>query len=97
MVNLQHANKIGDGRSGLKPILFGGDIRIRNVEVGQVRDAIIINFQYEEDGTGQFDPTVGDIRLKDCHFKSASEPHVIEHVRAFRLDNVLIAGKRLLL
>ena len=42
-------------------------IRIRNVEVGTVKNAIVINFFYEEGDAGQFDPTVRDIVIDNLH------------------------------
>lgn len=40
-------------------------LRYRDIEVGQVRDAIVINFHYEEGDAGQFDPTVRDILIEN--------------------------------
>ncbi len=40
-------------------------LRYRDIEIGEVRDAIVINFHYEEGDAGQFDPTVRDIRIEN--------------------------------
>ena len=41
------------------------NINVRNVNVGQVKDAIVINFYYEEGDAGQFDPVVRDINISN--------------------------------
>lgn len=45
-------------------------IRIRNIEVGTVKNAIVINFYYEEGDAGQFDPIVRDIKIDNLHCKN---------------------------
>ncbi|MEH6397158.1 glycoside hydrolase family 28 protein [Pseudoalteromonas sp.] len=45
-------------------------IRIRNVDVGTVKNAVVINFYYEEGDAGQFDPTVRDIQIENLHCKN---------------------------
>ena len=40
-------------------------LRYRDITVGQVRDAIVINFHYEEGDAGAFDPTVRDIEISN--------------------------------
>lgn len=40
-------------------------LRYRDITVGRVRDAIVINFYYEEGDAGDFDPTVRDIVIEN--------------------------------
>lgn len=40
-------------------------LRYRNITIGEVKEAIVINFYYEEGDAGQFDPTVRDIEIRD--------------------------------
>jgi polygalacturonase len=40
-------------------------LRYRDIEVGQVKDAIVINFYYEEGDAGIYDPTVRDIVVEN--------------------------------
>ncbi len=40
-------------------------IRIRNIDVGVVQNAVVINFFYEEGDAGRFDPTVRDIVIEN--------------------------------
>ncbi len=44
-------------------------LRYRNISIGEVKDAIVVNFHYEEGDAGEFDPTVRDIEIRDlvCH------------------------------
>jgi polygalacturonase len=48
------------------------DINVRNVNVGQVKDAIVINFYYEEGDAGQFDPLVRDINISNLVVENAN-------------------------
>jgi len=43
-------------------------LRYRNIKVGKVKTAVVINFYYEEGDAGTFDPTVRDIVIEnlDC-------------------------------
>lgn len=45
-------------------------IRFKNIEVGTVKNAIVINFFYEEGDAGKFDPTVRDIKIEKLHCKN---------------------------
>lgn len=55
-------------------------LRYRNIKVGQVRDAIVINFHYEEGDTGEFDPTVRDIEISSLVCEQAER---VFQVRGF--------------
>ncbi|MEP7705419.1 glycoside hydrolase family 28 protein [Paraglaciecola sp. 25GB23A] len=48
------------------------NIYVNNVEVGQVKDAIVINFYYEEGDAGQFDPQVRNININNLRVDNAS-------------------------
>lgn len=41
------------------------NIHLRNITIGQVQDAIVINFHYEEGLQGQFMPEVGGIKIEN--------------------------------
>ncbi|ALS97317.1 glycoside hydrolase [Lacimicrobium alkaliphilum] len=53
------------------------NIRIRNVEVGQVTDAIVINFHYEEGDAGDFDPVVRNIEIAGLKVRQARHAFMI--------------------
>jgi len=42
-------------------------IRIRDINVGIVKNAIVINYFYDEGDTGNFDPIVRDIKIQNMH------------------------------
>lgn len=42
-------------------------IRYRDITVGEVKNAIVINFFYEEGDAGNFDPIVRDIKIQNMH------------------------------
>ncbi|MCF2949598.1 glycoside hydrolase family 28 protein [Paraglaciecola aquimarina] len=42
-------------------------LRYRNIQVGKVKEAVVINFYYEEGDAGDFDPTVRDIVIEDLN------------------------------
>lgn len=52
-------------------------IRVRNVDVGQVKDAIVVNFHYEEGDAGQFDPTVKNVVIENLNVQQARHAMVI--------------------
>ncbi|HEX5057467.1 MAG TPA: glycoside hydrolase family 28 protein [Gammaproteobacteria bacterium] len=56
--------------------LRGGTIEnfhIRNVDIGTVQDAIVIDFYYEEGDAGGFDPIVKNIVIEDLHCRRAAK------------------------
>lgn len=55
-------------------------LRYRNIKIGEVKDAIVINFYYEEGDAGDFDPTVRDIEIRDLECDIA---HTVFRVRGF--------------
>lgn len=54
------------------------NINVRNVHVGQVRDAIVINFYYEEGDAGLFDPVVRDINISDFRVDKAEHAFYVK-------------------
>ena len=40
-------------------------LRYRNINVGKVKNAIVVNFYYEEGDAGKFDPTVRDVVIEN--------------------------------
>ena len=55
-------------------------LRYRDITIGQVRDAIVINFYYEEGDAGSFDPTVRDIEISNLTCEQAER---VFQVRGF--------------
>lgn len=41
------------------------NIYVRNCTIGEVQQAIVINFQYEEGDAGKFDPTVRNVEIRN--------------------------------
>lgn len=60
-------------------------LRYRDIDVGQVRDAIVINFYYEEGDTGDFDPIVRDIVIENLNIEDARR---VFQVRGFERDPI---------
>jgi polygalacturonase len=70
-------------------------LRYRDITVGQVRDAIVINFFYEEGDAGQFDPIVRDIVIEDLAIENAQSVFQLrgyerDPIRDIRLRNVVV-------
>lgn len=69
-------------------------LRYRDITVGQVQDAIVINFYYEEGDAGNFDPLVRDIEISNLTCEQANrvfqvkgfERAPIRDLRLFNLD-----------
>ncbi|MBT8038637.1 MAG: glycoside hydrolase family 28 protein [Gammaproteobacteria bacterium] len=55
-------------------------LRYRDITIGQVKDAIVINFYYEEGDAGRFDPTVRDIVIENLVCEEAER---VFQVRGF--------------
>jgi len=47
------------------------NIYMRNCTIGEVKDAIVINFYYEEGDAGEFDPTVRNVVVENLQCKKA--------------------------
>ncbi len=61
-------------------------LRYRNIDVGQVRDAIVINYYYEEGDAGAFDPIVRDVLIENLTIENANR---VFQVRGFERDPIL--------
>lgn len=53
------------------------NIYIRDIEIGEVRDAIVINFFYEEGDAGQFLPQVKNLHISNLRVKKAQRAFVL--------------------
>jgi len=60
-------------------------LRYRDITVGEVRDAIVINYFYEEGDAGQFDPVVRDIVVENLSIRNAQR---VFQVRGFDRDPI---------
>jgi polygalacturonase len=68
-------------------------LRYRNIQIGEVRDAIVINFHYEEGDAGNFDPVVRDIEISNLTCDQARQVFQLRGferapIRDIRLSNV---------
>lgn len=57
------------------------NLNVRDLEVGTVKDLIVINFYYEEGENGPFAPIVRDINIRNVHCESAER---VMDVRGFK-------------
>jgi polygalacturonase len=69
------------------------NIHLRNTSIGEVRDAIVIDFYYEEGEAGKYDPVVRNIRISNMTCQHARRAFAIRGferapVRDLRLTNV---------
>lgn len=60
-------------------------LRYRNITVGEVQDAIVINYYYEEGDAGAFDPIVRDVRIENLDIRNARR---VFQVRGFERDPI---------
>jgi polygalacturonase len=72
------------------------NIYIRNLAIGEVREAIVIDFYYEEGDAGKFDPVVRNIQISNLTCRHAGKAFSIRGferapVRDLRLVNVKIS------
>jgi polygalacturonase len=49
------------------------NIYFRNIKIGEVQTAIVVDFSYEEGDSGNFTPTVRNIEVRDLHCKRAKQ------------------------
>lgn len=61
-------------------------LRYRNIDVGQVKDAIVINYYYEEGDAGNFDPIVRDVLIENLTIANAKR---VFQVRGFDRDPIM--------
>lgn len=67
-------------------------VRVRNIIIGQVQDALVINFFYEEGDAGQHDPTVRDLVVENLLCEQAKRVFQVrgfarKHIESLRLTN----------
>ncbi|NNE47446.1 MAG: glycoside hydrolase family 28 protein, partial [Rhodothermales bacterium] len=60
-------------------------LRYRDITVGEVQDAIVINYYYEEGDAGDFDPIVRDILIDNLSIRNAQR---VFQVRGFERDPI---------
>jgi len=60
-------------------------LRYRDITVGEVRDAIVINYFYEEGDAGQFDPIVRDVVIENLSIENARR---VFQIRGFERDPI---------
>jgi polygalacturonase len=60
-------------------------LRYRDITVGEVQDAIVINYYYEEGDAGNFDPIVRDIVVENLSIDNAQR---VFQVRGFERDPI---------
>lgn len=60
-------------------------LRFRNIIIGEVKDALVINFFYEEGDQGAFDPTVRNIVIENLLCQQADR---VFHIRGFERKNI---------
>lgn len=60
-------------------------LRYRDITVGEVQDAIVINYFYEEGDAGEFDPIVRDVRIDNLDVRDARR---VFQVRGFERDPI---------
>ncbi|AWB69201.1 glycoside hydrolase (plasmid) [Saccharobesus litoralis] len=53
------------------------NLNYRNIEIGQVSDAIVVNFLYEEGDAGPFKPTVRNVNISNLIVKNAKRAFVL--------------------
>lgn len=68
-------------------------LRYRNILIGQVKDALVINFYYEEGDAGEHDPTVRDVVIENLLCDSAERVFQVrgferKKIEGLRLTNV---------
>ncbi len=72
-------------------------LRYRDIDVGQVHDAIVINYFYEEGDAGDFDPIVRDIVIENLDIEDARRVFQVrgferDPIRDLRLSDVRVAS-----
>lgn len=49
------------------------NIYFRNIDIGDVKTAIVVDFSYEEGDSGKFTPTVQNVEVRNLHCKNAEK------------------------
>lgn len=66
------------------------NIYVRNCKIGEVRDAIVINFHYEEGDAGNFDPTVRNVLIENLQCEHAKQVFKIRGFQRAPIQNFSI-------
>ncbi|EKE68937.1 glycoside hydrolase family 28 protein [Gallaecimonas xiamenensis] len=70
-------------------------IRIRNLRVGEVKDAVSINFFYEEGQEGRFLPEVRDIHIDNLVVRSAQRAFYLRGFASAPIEGVTLSNCRI--
>ena len=79
--------KTNSVRGGLLENIF-----MRNCTIGEVKDAIVINFYYEEGDAGKFDPTVRNVVVENLQCKKAKQVFKIRGFQRKPIEGFSIMG-----
>lgn len=66
------------------------NIYVRNCTIGEVQEAIVINFQYEEGDAGNFDPTVRNVEIRNLVCQHAQKVFKIRGFARAPIQNFTI-------
>ncbi len=71
------------------------NLNYRNIDIGTVKDAVVVNFFYEEGDAGDFPPHLEDITIEKMHVKSAERAFVLRGyhhtpISGLTLNNITI-------
>lgn len=75
----------------------GGTIEnyyIRNIQIGTVKDAIVINFYYEEGDTGKFDPVLRNIQISNLVCAHAERAFYIRGFERAPIRDLILKNMR---
>lgn len=68
------------------------NIFMRNCKMGRVRDAVVINFHYEEGDAGQFDPAVRNVELRGLECEHATQAFKVRGFERAPIEGLRIIG-----
>lgn len=63
---------------------------LRNIEIGDVRDAVVINFHYEEGDAGKFDPVVRNMHIENLRCDHARRAFYIRGFERAPVRNLVL-------
>jgi polygalacturonase len=71
------------------------NLNYRNIDIGTVKDAVVVNFFYEEGDAGNFPPLLEDITIENLNVASANRAFVLrgyDHtpISGLTLNNITI-------
>lgn len=67
---------------------------LRNINIGNVRDAIVINFYYEEGDTGKFDPVVRNVVIENLYCREAQQVFKIRGYKRTPIEGLTLRNLR---